>query len=395
MNYSSFTKSELKKALKKLDIQTTDNQSKDELIRLLNLANASVKKYKRPKLNTNTKKYSVLFLFLIGIVVLGFSIFGPQKVSTEIENNEPLIFEKNNQTYVVYNHPMVDLKIITDENCKRIECDLDNNLAKIKNSITPLFKSEIIDYRSRKGQNLIEELDIKLLPAYIFDDTILSLYDFEEKKDYFTKVKDNFLVYLTPFKSIKSPDFVNSQMLTDTQNNEAPLKIAVFMSPSSPQSKDALNVVEELKNKYPNSANVAIKHFKTNESDFLASVALECFAKENKFLEGLEEVFVRQETLLVGRDVNTRNMLASVASKLRIKSSDFLKCFDDESVKSLVESQYKEAELLGVFGVPTFFVNNNLILGSYNFEEFAKIISQIIEDENIDLNITQTTDEEI
>ena len=45
MNFSNYSKSELKKELKKLNIATTDNQSKEELVRLLSLAKASVKRY--------------------------------------------------------------------------------------------------------------------------------------------------------------------------------------------------------------------------------------------------------------------------------------------------------------------------------------------------------------
>ncbi len=393
MNFSNYSKSELKKELKKLNIATTDNQSKDELVRLLSLAKASVKRYSKPKLLPNTKKLTIIFLGLLLVIILGFDYYVKSKSVTEVQlaSNEPQIFERNNQTFVVYDHPMVRLKVVTDNNCKRIECDMENSLNKIKNSITPLFQSEIIDYRSSYGEKLIEENNINLLPAFIFDETVLSLYDFEDKKDYFTKVNDNYLVYLTPFKSLKSPDLTNAQIISEDRNLDAPLQITVFFSASSPQSKDALKLILELKEKYKHSANIALKHYRTNSADFMASVALECFAKDDKFLEGLDRIFSRQETLMINRDIHARNMLASVNSRLGLKSSDFLKCFDDEEVKEQVLAQYKEAELLGVFGVPTFFVNNNLILGSYNFEDFAKIISQIIEDENIEL--TQITNE--
>lgn len=389
MNYSNLNKSELRKELKKLDINYTENQSKDELIRLLTLAKSSVKKVKRPAKIKNTKKYTFIFLALVLVVLMFFD----QSVKKNREmmesqtqaDNAPVIFEKNNQTHVVYNHPLVKLKVLTDTNCKRIECDVDSQLTKIKNSITPLFKSEVIDYNSSEGKALAEENNINLLPAFIFDQNVTKLYDFEDKKDYFIQTNENFLVYLTPFKSLKSPDLSNAQIISENKNLDAPLRITVFFSPSSPQSKDAFALIEDLREKYKNSANISLKHFKTHNSDFLASIALECYAKEDKFLEGLNKIFARQEVLMIDRDVNAKNLVNSISSSLRIKGSDFRKCFDDETVKETVMASYKEAELLGVFGVPTFFVNNNLILGSYTFEEFAEIISQIIEDEKIQL----------
>jgi len=389
MNYSNLNKSELRKELKKLDINSTENQSKEELIRLLSLAKESVKKVRKPKKIANTKKYTFIFLGLVLLVLMFFDYSVKQNremlESQNIQDNTPVIFEKNNQTHVVYNHPLVKLKVLTDTNCKRIECDVDSQLTKIKNSITPLFKSEVIDYKSEEGKALAEENNINLLPAFVFDKNVTRLYDFEDKKDYFIKTNDNFLVYLTPFKSLKSPDLSNAQIISENKNIDSPLRITVFFSPSSPQSKDAFTLIEDLRDKYKNSANIALKHFKTHNSDFLASVALECYAKEGKFLEGLNKIFNRQEVLMIDRDVNARNLLASISSQLRIKSSTFRDCFDDETVKETVMASYKEAEILGVFGVPTFFVNNNLILGSYTFEEFAEIISQIIEDENIQL----------
>lgn len=389
MNFSKLNKSELRKELKKLEITSTENQSKDELLRLLNLAKDSVKKVRKPKNIPNTKKYTFIFgaVLLIVLMFFDYSVKKNRELMESSSNidNAPLIFEKNNQTHVVYNHPLVGLKVLTDTNCKRIECDVESQLTKIKNSITPLFKSEIIDYSSSEGKKLAAENNINLLPAFIFDSTVTQLYDFEEKKDYFIKNENNFLVYLTPFKSLKSPDLSNAQIISENKNLDSPLRITVFFSPSSPQSKDAFNLINDLRDKYKNSANIALKHYKTHNSDFLASVALECYAKEGKFLEGLNKIFDRQEVLMIDRDVNAKNLVNSISSSLRIKGSTFRDCFDDEVVKESVMASYKEAELLGVFGVPTFFVNNNLILGSYTFEEFAEIISQIIEDEKIQL----------
>lgn len=389
MNSSNLNKSELRKELKKLDINTTDNQNKDELVRLLNLAKSSVKKIPISRSMPNTKKYSLIVIGIILLVLMYFDYSVKQKKemleAQKTMDNTPMIFEKNNQSYVVYNHPLVRLKVLTDTNCKRIECDVDSQLTKIKNSITPLIQTEIIDYNSSQGKRLAEENKINLLPAFIFDETVTKLYDYEDKKDYFTQSNENYLVYLTPFKSLKTPDLSNAQFISENKNLDSPLQITVFFSPSSPQSKDAFNLIYDLRDKYKNSATIALKHFKTHSSDFLASVALECYAKEDKFLDGLEKIFKQQEILMIDRDVNARNLLASISSQLRIKSLDFKNCFDDETVKETVMASYKEAEILGVFGVPTFFVNNNLILGSYTFEEFAEIISQIMEDENIQL----------
>jgi hypothetical protein len=216
-----------------------------------------------------------------------------QKSEFEVNQNTntPQIFEKGQQTFVVYNHPLVRVQAIYDEDCKRPECDIQQSLDQIKNTITPLYQAELVDYKSRKGEHLTSEYELNLLPVFLFDQTLEKLYDFEKKEGFFSKSKDKYLLQVTPNRVISGPELLDSKIITENSSLEAPVKIIVYLSPSSIQSKEALPILENLSENFGEQMLIAIKYYNTGGNDFLAATALECFSEQEVFLDGLKLAF--------------------------------------------------------------------------------------------------------
>ena len=141
----------------------------------------------------------------------------------------------------------------------------------------------MVHFDSRKGRHLSEEYDLNLLPVFIFDQTLEKLYDFEDKADFFTQNKDKYQLQVTPNRVLEGPELLDSKIITENSSLDSEIKIIVYMSPSSVQSRDALPVLEDLADKFGDKMLIAIKYYNTGGNDFLASTALECFYQQDEF----------------------------------------------------------------------------------------------------------------
>ena len=391
--FKSYDKRKLVKLLDREGIAASSTQSKSELVRMLVLAkkaNSPTKKHFRSAHRDKFYKILANFIgFCLVVVSVNFVYTSylermEDELNIDLNSKVPQIFEKGNQTFVVYNHPLVKVQAIYDENCKRPECDIDQNLEQIKSSITPLFETELIHFDSRKGQHLAEEYDLNLLPVFLFDQTFEQLYDYEDKIEFFTHNKDKYQLQVTPNRVLEGPDLQDAKIITKNASLDSEIKIIVYMSPSSIQSRESLSVLEDLADKFGDKMLIAIKYYNTGGNDFLAATALECFHQQNEFLAGLKYAFAAQNEWTGSSQAQVKSRFKTFARN-NVNYGQFNECFDSPATEQIVRNHFQESGELGVIGAPTFFVNNQILVGNYDLDEFAELIDQIFKADKIDL----------
>ncbi len=86
------------------------------------------------------------------------------------------------------------LTILNDESCS--SCDT----SRMKSILNHLFKGTIIeevDYNTVEGQKLVQDFDIDVLPAYIYDSNLGETYNFDNAKRTFVEENDVYLMLPT------------------------------------------------------------------------------------------------------------------------------------------------------------------------------------------------------
>lgn len=409
-NWHDLRKDKIRKILDQEGIPTSNEQTKDELIRLLELAKTvstpsrKSRKYKRKfKLKFKFRPFT---LVLLAFLILSFlssyylysnndvfhkninAIFKIQEKSKIVgqNTNEPLIYERSGKTYVVYNHPLVKVSAITDQRCLRPECLFDSHLDKVKNSITPLINLEQHDYQTRYAKNMILEYDVKLLPVFIFDRTIEQTLNFEKIKKFFDFKNGKYILNTDKsYKSLVNPKLSDAVFLDSNQFSIKPLEIIIYGNLNSPFFKKHLNSVQQLIEKYPNRQTVAFKYFGEKENDFNTAVALACFEKmEVDPLEVAFKIMDDQEGLLADTKSQLERRFTQIASGYRIDRRSFINCYnDDTTVRQAITNHQLEAALLGITAAPTSLINRNIVRGAFEFADLELLINDIIKTENI------------
>ena len=100
-----------------------------------------------------------------------------------------------------------------------------------------------------------------------------------------------------------------------------------------------------------------------------------CAGEQGRFWEYHEYLFDHLQDLRSADDLKT------FAGNLNLDQEKFNQCFDSQEYKEQVEEWSQLAIGAGVDGVPTFFINDQQIVGAQPFEEFERVIEEILKQE--------------
>ena len=110
----------------------------------------------------------------------------------------------------------------------------------------------------------------------------------------------------------------------------------------------------------------------------LSAMAAECADDQGKYYEFHDKVFREQDRR--GRDVVRFRApeLKRWAADIKLDTTAFGACLDEERHKDEVSKDYKDLEGLGIEGTPIFFVNGRALVGAHPFATFQKVIEDFL-----------------
>ena len=99
---------------------------------------------------------------------------------------------------------------------------------------------------------------------------------------------------------------------------------------------------------------------------FQFAEAAECAADQDKFWPAVENMVD-----MFGKNVNNLGAVLSKTSGLDLDQAQLATCLTEHQHQSALEASMAEAETFGVVGVPTSFLNGQLLPGAYQLDDFS------------------------
>ncbi|MFH1642656.1 MAG: hypothetical protein ABIC04_07220 [Nanoarchaeota archaeon] len=115
----------------------------------------------------------------------------------EIENKIGICLEAGTQgANCLFKDPIrIDMTVLNDKNCK--SCD-SSRIELLVKKLFPGIVIEEVDYNTREGKKLIQELDLNVLPSYIFSEELDKAYNYANKTErIFDKIGDKYVMLPT------------------------------------------------------------------------------------------------------------------------------------------------------------------------------------------------------
>jgi protein-disulfide isomerase len=107
----------------------------------------------------------------------------------------------------------------------------------------------------------------------------------------------------------------------------------------------------------------------THETALMAAEASHCALEQNKYWEYREYLFANQ-------DRQYEDDLIQYATDLGLDATGFRSCLDSGKYKSIVEQNYQDGLNSGITVTPTFFINNQTLVGAVDYSQFHSIINK-------------------
>ncbi len=141
---------------------------------------------------------------------------------------------------------------------------------------------------------------------------------------------------------------------------EAPVKIVVYENWNDAYFVDLDKTLKNIWRDFPNQVVIAYRFYNADNNNLTNFVNGYCAGQQGKFLEMRQGIL---EHLKVSG----------------LKASEFDKCVNDEATKNIIVSEMDKARGKTVFGAPTTFVDDEIVIGARPYEDYTDKDGQKIE----------------
>lgn len=149
----------------------------------------------------------------------------------------------------------------------------------------------------------------------------------------------------------------------------AKLTVIEFGCYVCPYTKEAEPVIREVIDYYNGSVNFQFKtiHLPNHKYSYEAAESADCANAQGRYSEYRDMLFASQSNL-------TNGTFDSIANSLELNMTKFDFCIANQTYIDKIDSDTLEGLDSGVVGTPTFFVNNQSIVGPKPFKTFKNVI---------------------
>ncbi len=156
--------------------------------------------------------------------------------------------------------------------------------------------------------------------------------------------------------------------------DHAPIKIVEFSDFQCGACRKAQPVLDTLFKEYPGKIQIVFKHFPLPGHTWsgLAHQAAECANQRGVFWPYMDRLFADQEKWMPLP--NPADQFLRYAVDLKLNVNTFANCLLDEKTRQRVRNEFAEGEALEIKSTPTFFIDNERVVGLVELEKRGNAI---------------------
>ena len=268
------------------------------------------------------------------------------------------------------NDPVVKLTVLNDGTCDA--CDPSELIGIFRTQLFPTVQVTNVDISSAEGKKLVEDLDIKAVPAYIFDSSVQQAGNYDKVVQVLIPKGDLWVVSPGAVGAGKylQPPGVDDDPIRGPE--DAPVTIIEFTDFQCPFCQRVLPTLDQIMEEYPGKVRIVVRDFPLDQlhpQARNAHAAAGCANDQGKFFEFHDKVFANQQ------DVSDAT-LKGYAKDLALDTATFNDCVDSGKYADEVQKDLEDGQEYGVSGTPAFFVNGFSISGAQPFAVFKDIIDK-------------------
>lgn len=187
-------------------------------------------------------------------------------------------------------------------------------------------------------------------------------------------LKDDTKVVSDLGKEVKAESFAPATQPTISASEKvmgstkAAVKIVVYEDYSNIFSADNAENIKKLEDEFGNKIVVAVRPFAIREKPISldAAMAIECASSQGKWEEMREGVF-----RAVKSDSLNSEGISGWAKQIGLDQDKFNQCLTDTEKQGIMLQVAADAQKFSVYGAPTVFVNDELVIGARPYDDYT------------------------
>lgn len=298
------------------------------------------------------------------------------------------IFQLDGKTWVAYSDPIIEVSVINDESCE--ECNVDEIMLSLK-KIMPTMLTNKVAFDSEEGKKLIQDFEIKSLPAFIFAKEIEDTDIYAQAQEIFIEKNGQYFMDsgkagIPVGKYLTLPEI--NENVVKYGPDDAKVKIVEYSDFQCPYSQMFQKTIDDAYDTYGDKVQFIFKNLPLEQIHpraKAAALAAECANEQGKWRDYKDKLFAEQKVWSEAKD--NKNFV-SYATQLKLDTTKFNQCITEGRYNEKIEADLKEAESFGISGTPAIFINDKFKNGAIQASELKKIIDEElgegVETENIE-----------
>jgi len=152
---------------------------------------------------------------------------------------------------------------------------------------------------------------------------------------------------------------------------DAPITFVEFSDFQCPFCKNSQDVIKRIMSYYEGKVKRIFKNnpLPFHQDSMLAHQAAMAASKQGKFWDMMQIIFENQQ------NIKEENLL-QYAKEIGLNMKKFEQDWKSKEVKDIIQRDMDDAKKAGVNATPTFFINNQMIVGAEPFDKFDSIIKK-------------------
>lgn len=148
----------------------------------------------------------------------------------------------------------------------------------------------------------------------------------------------------------------------------AAVKVVVYEDYSNIFSADNAENIKKLEDEFDNKVVVAVRPYTTREKPISleAAMAVECASEQGKWEEMREGIF----NAVRSKDLNSDGIIG-FAKQIGLDQDNFAKCLTNAEKQGIMLQVATDAQKFSVYGAPTTFINDELIIGARPYDDYT------------------------
>lgn len=159
---------------------------------------------------------------------------------------------------------------------------------------------------------------------------------------------------------------------------DAKVQIVIFSDFACPYCQQAAPVVRRLADKYKQDLRITFRNYFFHSNSISLALAANCAGEQGQFWEMHDKIFERQDSYSSLNDESVKEPMKALAEELKLDTGKFNSCLDDKKYLYRLNDDFTDAEILGLQGTPSWFINRYKVTGFYPEENFVNVIEGLI-----------------